>query len=120
MNVMVELRFDCLKFLVVKRRRFPAPARLSLAWVVTSLHMMSQVAIFVNVLLLLAPYRQIRVWSPHVCRVDLDEDINSEGIFCTWDKIFAVFFVVWTFLEMVYIICYVVVRRLAVSFCVGE
>jgi hypothetical protein len=60
-NQLLEYRFDCLKLIAIRRRRFPSTRFMSLVWVPTCARIVCHVSIFVNVCLLTLPYQPLWV-----------------------------------------------------------
>jgi len=103
LNQILEYRFDCMKLLAVRRRRFPGARHMSVAWVPRFAKMVCHISIVVNVALLLLPYRQLLVWAPGSC--GQTEDGNTSFLVaCQWPQIIAAFLVTW--------LCFLVIRLL--------
>jgi len=95
-NQFLELRFDCVKLLATRRRRFPSTRHMSVVWVPRCALIVCHISIVVNVLLLLLPYRQLATWYPEHCAGDLTISTTSLGLSaCTLPKIAAAFGVTW-------------------------
>lgn len=97
-NQFLEVRFDCMKLLVVRRRRFPSSRHMSVVWVPRCALIVCHISIVVNISLLLLPYRQLLMWFPQGCGTDLDLDISTtpQGLTCcTLPKIGGAFLVTW-------------------------
>jgi len=68
LNQILEFRFDCVKLLAVRRRRFPSTRHMSVAWVPRFARIICHISILVNIALLLMSYRQLLIWSPGSCQ----------------------------------------------------
>jgi len=102
-NQLLEYRFDCMKLLLARRRRFPGARHMSVAWVPRFARMACHISIVVNVSLLLMPYRQLLVWAPGSC--GRTEDGNTSFlVVCEWPQVIGAFFLTW--------LCFVVIRLL--------
>jgi len=96
LNQFLEVRFDCMKLLVVRRRRFPSSRHMSVAWVPRCALIVCHISIVVNISLLLLPYRQLLMWFPQGCTADLAISTTSQGLSsCTLPKIGGAFLVTW-------------------------
>lgn len=107
-NQLLEYRFDCAKLLVVRRRRFPNTRHMSVAWVPFFTNIVCQVAIVVNVALLLLPYRILSGDLPEDMPL-LDESIRSFSLKQHGPRVLVAFVGLWLAL--------VLFRRFAVVVC---
>lgn len=99
-NQLLEYRFDCVKLLAVRRRRFPSTRHMSVAWVPLCAKIVCHVSILVNISLLLMPYRQMLVWSPDSCSEETEHG-NALFTACRLPQILGAFGVTWMFFMVV-------------------
>jgi hypothetical protein len=101
-NQLLELRFDTLKMLVARRRRFPTTRNMSLVWVPCCARIICHVSIVTNVVLLLLPYQQYQMWIEQTRELE-PQPFLVNG---TWQKVLAAFCALW--------LTFVGVRQIAV------
>ncbi|CAK0817274.1 unnamed protein product [Prorocentrum cordatum] len=89
MNQLLELRFDALKMLHVRGRRFPNSHQMCDVWVPLCSQIICYVSIAVNIVLALIPYRQYQMWiyDADAAR-DTMEPFLVQG---TWQKLLTAF-----------------------------
>lgn len=93
-NQILEFRFDCVKLLAVRRRRFPSTRHMSVAWVPRFARIVCHISIVMNVALLLMPYRQLLIWSPDSCSATKDAYVSFLTA-CRWPQILGAFLGTW-------------------------
>jgi len=112
MNQLLELRFDCIKLLAVRRRRFPSTRHMSVAWVPRFAQIICHIGIVVNVALLMMPYRQLLIWSPGSCASTKDGRAAFLTHCANW-QIASAFMGTWACFLVILLIAQRVFRRIA-------
>jgi len=98
LNQFLEYRFDGLKLVSVRRRRFPSTRHMSVAWVPRFARVVCHIGIFVNVAILMLPYRLASHLSAGSEVVESIEHIAPIFSREEWPRIFALFGFLWFFL----------------------
>lgn len=114
LNQFLEYRFDGLKLLSVRRRRFPSTRHMSVAWVPRFARVVCHIGIFVNVAILMLPYRiasHLSAGSEAVENMELIAPILSRA---EWPRISIMFLMLWAFLVSLRATCSWLVRKAVV------
>jgi len=111
LNQFLEYRFDGLKLLSVRRRRFPSTRHMSVAWVPRFMQAICHIGIFVNVAILMLPYRIASHLSGSSEVLDSIEDIEPILSSSEAPRIVLLFMFLWAFLVTLRAVCIWLVRR---------
>lgn len=111
LNQLLEYRFDALKLLSVRRRRFPSTRHMSVAWVPKFALFICHIGIFVNVAILMLPYRLASHLGGSKEVLERIEDIEPILSSSEWPMIFLLFIFLWAFLVTLRAVCIWLVKR---------